>query len=72
MPAEQKSFSEGEEIKTPFDKIRCGLPIASKNQKEDDSNSLAHMKWKGKCRIVFGPKYQRKEDQVSEQMTLKE
>ena len=59
----EKSFSVGYKIKTPFDKIRCELHQT--NQKEviqmaKDSNSVAHTKWNCKYHIVFAPKYRRK------------
>lgn len=50
----QKAYSGEEDIKTPFDKIKCGLPTAL-HQKEviqmSDTYSLSHTKWNCKYHI---------------------
>lgn len=62
----EKSFSEEEEIKTPFGvKWACGLATARNTKRRtfemNDSKSLAHTRWNCKYHIVFAPKYRRKE-----------
>jgi len=53
-----KKLRRGKE-KTPFDIIKCGLPTALKNQKENiqvnGTSSLAHTRWNCKYHIVFAP-----------------